>query len=176
MVEMVMVTVRLSERHPGLMRKGPRRGSGDGFTLIEMVIVVAILSILAAAAAPSFSTLIATQRTRSAANDLHAALVKARSEALKRNTNVTLSPNVANDWQAGWQILDPADATRKLEDHAAVSNIAITGPASVTYQSSGRIKGSSIPSFDISASATSTHRCVTVDLSGRPYLKAALSC
>lgn len=147
-----------------------------GFTLIELIVVVAIVGILAGIAAPSFSTLIANQRAKSVATDIRVALLKARSEAIKRNTSVTLSPVATNNWQAGWQILDPADSMRKLEDHAAVPGTTITGPASVTYLSSGRISGNTPPSFDISAAGATTHWCGTVDLSGRPFVKAASSC
>jgi type IV fimbrial biogenesis protein FimT len=158
------------------LNTGGWRRADRGFTLVELMIACAVMAVLAAIAAPSFSTLIANQRVKGAASDLHMALVKARGEAIKRNTNVKLAPKTAGDWKAGWQIVDPADSARKLEDRAAVKGVLITGPSEVIYQSSGRIKGNTIPSFDISASGTSTHWCGTVDLSGRPYLKKASSC
>lgn len=140
-----------------------------GFTLTELVITVAIAAILAALAAPSFSSLIASQRMKNVATDIYLALAKARSEAIKRDTNVTLSPNTGG-WAAGWEILDPADATgtTKIEDHEAISNTAISGPTSVIYRSSGRVSGTSAPKFDITATGSTSHTCVTVDLSGLP--------
>lgn len=147
-----------------------------GFTLIELLVTIAIIGVLAGLAAPSFSTLVANQRVKSVASDLHTALVKARSEAIKRNASVTLSPNEPDDWEAGWNILDPADAARKLEDHGAVAGIVIAGPDEVVYQSSGRLRGNTIPSFDISAPGATARWCGTVDLSGRPHLKKASSC
>lgn len=143
-----------------------------GFTLPELMVVVAIVGILAAIAAPSFSSLIANQRNKAAATDLYIALSKARSEAIKRNTNVTLSPKTGG-WQAGWEILDPSDASKKIEDHAAITGGTITGPASVTYRSSGRVQGSATPAFDITVSGTSNHVCVTVNLSGLPSQKSS---
>lgn len=147
------------------------RRTAFGFTLIELMIVVSIIAILAGLAAPSFSSLIAGQRARAAATNLNSALLKARSEAIKRNTNVTLSPNTAGDWQSGWQILDPADAARRLEQQAAFTGVAITGPADVTFQNSGRVRGTTLPTFDITAPNTSDRWCGTVELSGRSYLK-----
>lgn len=149
------------------------RHSSSGFTLIELITVVSVISILAAIAAPSFSKMIANQRTRAAATDINTALTKARSEAIQRNTNVTLMPNTANNWQSGWKIVNSADTTRKLDDHIAVNGITITGPADVTFQSSGRVRGNTIPSFNISSPNGSTQWCGTVELSGRPYLKAS---
>ncbi len=134
---------------------------------------VAIAGILAALAAPSLSNLVANQRNRAVATDLYVALSKARSEAIKRNTSVTLSPKTANVWKDGWEIIDPSDANKKIEDHAAITGGTITGPASVTYRSSGRVQGNATPTFDITVSGTDSHVCVTVNLSGLPSQKSS---
>ncbi|HEY0845913.1 MAG TPA: GspH/FimT family pseudopilin [Noviherbaspirillum sp.] len=150
----------------------PGRRRWTGFTLTELMVAVAVVGILAAFAAPSFSDMIARQRTRTAATDLYLALAKARSEAIKRNTSVTLSPKGGN-WASGWEIANPSDASAKLEDHGAVANATITGPASVVYLTTGRIRGSTRPEFDISVTGTSAHACVSVDLSGLPTQKSS---
>src|SRR5450830_1885053 len=88
----------------------PRAGQ-QGFTMAELLIVLAIVGILASLAAPSFSQFIKSQRIKSMATDLNASLSLARSEAVKRNKNVTLSPDVGTGfWQNGWQIADPDNA------------------------------------------------------------------
>lgn len=61
-----------------------------GFTLVEMIIAVAILGIMAAIAMPSFSTFIRNAQIRSAVENMQAGLNLARSEALRRNTRVSL--------------------------------------------------------------------------------------
>ncbi len=147
----------------------PRRARRDsGFTLPELLAVVAILAILASMAAPAYSSWVASARTSSAGTDLHTALSLARSEAIKRNAEVTLEP-AGDGWQDGWQIAAPGDADRLLHDHPALDGIGVDGPDSVTYLPSGRIKGSTLPAFEISA-AGDLVRCVSVDLSGRPRL------
>lgn len=135
------------------------------------MVAVAVVGILSAMAAPSFSDLIAKQRAKAAATDLYLALAKARSEAIKRNSNVTLSPKSGN-WAGGWDIVNPSDATAKLEDHNAVTGATITGPASVVYLTTGRVRGSTKPEFDISVTGSSAHICVSVDLSGLPTQKS----
>lgn len=146
------------------------RLAATGFTLIELMVVVAIASILAMIAMPSFNEVIEGQRMKGAATDLMIALTRTRSEAITRNTNLTLSPKSSN-WANGWQLPDPATGAL-IEDHAAVPGIAITGPGSVVYQGSGRIQGGAATSFALSGSVTSATRCVVVDLSGRPSVKS----
>ncbi len=140
--------------------------------MVELLVVVAIIGILASLAAPSFSELIRSQRMKSMATDLNASLTLARSEAIKRNTNVTLAPATAGSWQSGWQIADPDNVGSNIEVHSAFTGLTATGPDSVTYRSSGRIQGSVAPAFNISAPGSTAQRCVSVDLSGRPYVKA----
>jgi type IV fimbrial biogenesis protein FimT len=62
-----------------------------GYTLIELIVGVAILAILASMAVPSFSRVIADSKVRSTADQLRDSIVRARQEALKRNAPVTLS-------------------------------------------------------------------------------------
>lgn len=148
-------------------------GSGSragGFTIIELMVVVAVLAILATLTAPSFSSIIALQRVKTGASDLYIALTIARSEAVKRNANVTITPNVAG-WEAGWTITDAL--ANVLESHGPISGVTIgTVPASIVYQSSGRISGAVAPNLTVTSAAISTtKRCVTSGLSGRPAVQ-----
>jgi len=138
-----------------------------GFTFLEILAVTAILAILSSLAFPAFGALAASIRARGASNELHGALTRARTEAIKRNAEVTLAPAGASLWQAGWRIRDPRDATRALEDHAAVPGATILGPAHVTFLANGRVKGGAQPSFDISVAGSTRHRCIGIDLGGR---------
>jgi general secretion pathway protein H len=53
-----------------------------GFTLVELIVVLAILAAFAALAAPSFSRTIASARLRSGASEVRATLARARSLAV----------------------------------------------------------------------------------------------
>lgn len=86
------------------------------------MVTVAILAILAAIAAPSFTPILERWRMRQIAEDLQASIYFARSEALKRSGNITLSAN-DGDWSKGWQVL--ADST-VLQDNAAPNQTTIT--------------------------------------------------
>lgn len=153
-----------------------------GFTLIELIITIVIAGILASIAIPSFSGLMAEQRAKAVATDLVIALTKARSEAIKRNANITLAANTGG-WQNGWQISTVSSDI--LDNHGAVpAKISIsaaftgTGP-SVIYQGSGRLHPTSTGkvSFTITSSqSTYGYRCVTTDLSGRPNTEKTSPC
>ncbi len=148
------------------------RVPSQGFSIVELMVVVAIAATLAGLAAPSFTSLIADQRIKAAAGELHATLSLARSEAMKRSVSVTVTPKSSN-WVNGWEIANPANANLLLDDHPALSGITITNaPLSVVYQSSGRINASATVNFTVANSGTNTKRCVTIDLSGRPTVKS----
>ena len=145
-----------------------------GFTLPELLIVVTVMGILLAAGVPSFVEFIRNQRVKTASFDVFSTLVVARSEAITRNTSVTITPSSTTNWANGWRVTYvDGTATVTLREQAAMPNITITGPASVVYRGSGRLTGGAAPQFQLTASgATVITRCINVDLSGRPVSKA----
>jgi type IV fimbrial biogenesis protein FimT len=161
-----------------LMNRRPRT-CPRGFTLIEMMITIAVAVVLLAIVAPSFRQLIANQRIKTASFDLFSALNYARSEAIKRNAaaGVTLQAGALTDgaWATGWRIVDPADATKSLRSWGAINSLSVTeeagGITSVTYGRDGRLAGGTAPRFELTTSPSISGvkaRCVQVDLSGRP--------
>jgi type IV fimbrial biogenesis protein FimT len=61
-----------------------------GFTLVELMITIAVLAILIALATPSFTSVINSNRLAAQANNLTADLQLARSEAVRRNRRVSV--------------------------------------------------------------------------------------
>jgi type IV fimbrial biogenesis protein FimT len=81
-----------------------------GFTLIEMMTVLAVAAILLGIGIPSFRSLIENQRMTAVANDFFAAINLARSEAIKRGARVDMVPaGVGDDWAEGWVVFVDAD-------------------------------------------------------------------
>jgi type IV fimbrial biogenesis protein FimT len=162
-------------------RIGTTRGPGTyrrarGFTMTELVAALSIAGILATLAVPAFNELIASQRALTCASDLYIALAKTRSEAITLNNSVTLQAN-AGGWNAGWQILDINNNV--LDSHAGETAVTIGPQATVTYTASGRLPaGAAAPVFQISTMSghSVNHQCVSVNLDGRPYMKAAAAC
>lgn len=79
-----------------------------GFTLVELLVTVAVLGVLLAVAVPSFTDMMRNNRSLAAANELVSALNAARSEAIKRGARVSLCPSTngtscsGTAWQSGW--------------------------------------------------------------------------
>lgn len=163
-----------AHRSPTFRRARVRVAPAAGFTLVEMMVVIAIVLVLAALAGPSFRELMASQRVQAAAMDLFTGLVRARSEAIKKNANVVIeSKSGSTNWAGGWKVV--ADAV-DLETHSPVTGVKAVGSASsLTYRSSGRIAGAS-PTFVFTATGTTTARCVRIELSGQPVVVKASAC
>ncbi len=98
-----------------------------GFTLVEALVVVAMLALLASLAAPSFEGTLRRYRVDSARESFIATLQLARSEAVRTGQRVvltrltgcgiTLSAN--NDWSCGWQTFVDADADNTFNNSDA---------------------------------------------------------
>jgi len=150
--------------------------SQQGFTLTELAVTVTVAGILTTLAVPSFNGIIASQRARTFASALYATLAKARSQALTLNNNVTLQAK-AGGWATGWQMLDVNNNV--LDDYSATNGVTVVGPGPVTYRPSGRLPAGAVPPVfqitTISGSAVN-HQCVSMDLSGRPYMQPAPAC
>ena len=101
-----------------------------GFTLIEMMVTISIMAILAAVAEPYFDGTILTTKLRSYTNSLVSTVYLARSEAVKRNTQITLCVSAdgvscgAGGWEQGWIVL--SGTTVVLHQQAASPGYKIT--------------------------------------------------
>ncbi len=83
--------------------------TAKGFTLIELMVTVAVAAILLTVGVPSFRATVENNRLTAAANELVGALNLARSEAIKRGVRVTVCKSAdgatcttSSDWEKGW--------------------------------------------------------------------------
>lgn len=112
-----------------------------GFTLIELMVTIAVLAIAIAIAAPNFSKMIVRNQAESQRSALVGAFNLARSEAIKRAKDIQVVP-INSSWTNGWQV---KDGTEVLREFPALKNASVTSAVtSVTYNSRGRLTGTGV--------------------------------
>ncbi len=161
------------------------RGSA-GFTLIEMLMVIAILGVLASIAFPSFNYLSANTKVKSASTELYLAMIRARSESVKRNRPVGVVATSGNKdtWHTGWSVVadgnqdgdftDGEPTDRLIATQGSLSAVTIKmADTNVVFRPNGRLSGAA-PQFEVTATdakQSALSRCVSADVTGRPYIK-----
>jgi len=82
-----------------------RFSKARGLTLVELLTVIAIVTILAAVGVPGFRALLLHQRLAAASQAFTAALAMARIEAIRRGEPVGVLPEGEAGWDGGWTIV-----------------------------------------------------------------------
>jgi type IV fimbrial biogenesis protein FimT len=151
----------------------PRRRTRHGLTLIELLVVLTIVGVLTGIAIPGLGAFVAGQRVSSMALDLNTDLLFARSEALKRNAAVSVTPREGG-WGAGWVVASGGTELLTREASAGSLNFG-DAPAAITFGAQGRVSApAAAVRITVSSSGhTITRRCVELDLSGRARTKPA---
>lgn len=158
-------------------------GTHRGFTLVELMIVIAIASVLLVLAIPSFKTARDNAARREVATSLYSAFQRAHSEALVRNAPVSVcaqdaavtTPSCATsagNFANGWVVyLDSAGAVGAniYQVHGPVRTpiqVSNTPASSLTFNSNGRVSNSANVLVNLPGSTTQ-NRCLRVQRSGR---------
>lgn len=147
----------------------------SGFTLVELMVAVAVIGILAIVAVPGMTALISNSRATAQAEELVSTFQLARAEAIRRNARVTVCAGTGGacsgsaTW-SNWTIFgeDKTAGTTPptidtIRDTDASSTVQVTGPtAGIVYKPSGMIDGQQT----VEVVKSDQKRCITVLISG----------
>jgi len=147
-----------------------------GFTIIELMVVVAMLSILMGLALPSFKSVTESWRVGQAVDNLRSTMFYARSEAIRRGGDIfieklpsttsgcTLAKRDAN-WDCGWVVFVDAnnnrrwDAGEEIQRHAPAQNLTVTrssAAATIAVDRWGVIAGGDSVGFSVAPADNSS--------------------
>jgi len=109
---------------------------GRGFTLLELMVAIAVLAILATVGVPSFRALIQNNRVTTQANELVSALSFARTEAVKRGRNVeVVITQLGDGWNARVAVDTTDEALRVVNREGSI--VGIDSDATVVFGPTG---------------------------------------
>lgn len=106
----------------------------NGFTLIEVMVSLAILGILAALAAPSFTETIKRYRVNTIKDDLMASMQVARAEAIRRGKPIILIRRTgcgvdtldSDVWSCGWQAVEDSNSNNVASATEIATPVQVT--------------------------------------------------
>jgi type IV fimbrial biogenesis protein FimT len=144
--------------HAGLVER-PRARSVHGFTLIELLVTFAVAGILTAVAVPAFTAFVENDRDIAQINSLVSSFNYGRSEAVKRDANVTVCPSVdgatcgGTNWAGGWVVVDsnPADPPlQAIPAFAGGNTLRVSGSTTgITFLSSGMVTPTALTTITV---------------------------
>ena len=154
----------------------------QGFTLVELLVVIGVAGILLSIAVPSFAPFMGDQAARGVAQHLMSDMVYARGEAARHNRRVQLTP-ISGDWENGWQVTRVDDGMVLRTQSAVPDNISVCIASAalagaIQFGSDGRLVrdfGGGTDSLLVgwlgeSGDADNRVRRIRINMAGRPVI------
>lgn len=157
----------------------------SGFTLIELMVTVAVLAILAAIAFPSFQQTMRSNRVATTSNELIASISLARSEAIRGTRGAGLCSSVSGTscdgtWNDdGWTVWADLNGSGSFDEGDRVVRVSQARPAlritnadsGIVFDPRGRPRAGAQGFNIVPADAESPSRNVCVGTTGRAHVQ-----
>lgn len=151
-----------------------------GLTLIELIVTLAVISVLLAVSIPQFSSSTANSRLTAAINTLSGDLSFARTEAVKRAVPVRVTAVNVSDWAGGWIVAINTSGGADLRISPAIignATIASGGVTEVQFLANGRSNSAAAITFTLCDNRSGDHgKRVTLNSTGQTFLETQRSC
>ncbi|MDH0959816.1 GspH/FimT family pseudopilin [Pseudomonas chengduensis] len=151
-----------------------------GFTLVELMVTLAVLAIILSIAVPSFADLIRSNRAESQRATLVNSLNLARSEAIRRSALVRVNLINGTTWTGGWRVWVDANNDNTYQTNEVIKEFpALTGGNTLTstvssivftsqgYLSGGTPGGSTTLQFRVGTGHCALERDIKINHLGR---------
>ena len=123
-----------------------RRWPAPGFTLVELMVTIAIAAILLMIAAPSFTGFQRNSELTSTVNSLVAGIGAARGEAMKRGMRVYVVPADAANWSSGWVVFVDQNADGAYTEGTDIA-VLKQGPLPAYFTTTGTGTANAAPPY-----------------------------
>lgn len=164
----------------------------NGFSIIELMVVLAVAAILTMIAVPNFQVFLDRQRVVTTASDLYASVALARSEAIRRGARVNVVPIDGVHWNQGWEVVvsgtggerlfrreptaSPPDVVQDFNPGSDVAMVSYDGTGRSTRPDNpqltyiGDLTITGLVATGSGPSATKATRKLSINQVGRPFL------
>ena len=173
-----------------------RQAVTHGFTLVELAMSLAVLSVLVTFAVPTFTAMMVSSKLTAASNALLSSMHLARSEAIKRRSRVVLCKsangaacNAAGGWEQGWIVfhdsnnngdrdpgesviarIEPLPGSMRVNGNAPVAKYVSFVSTGATKLLGGAFQAGTLTVCDQTAS-TGEARVIVLNAVGRPRIQ-----
>ncbi|HTY02511.1 MAG TPA: GspH/FimT family pseudopilin [Rhodocyclaceae bacterium] len=142
-----------------------------GFTLVELMVTIAILAVLMALGAPQFKAWLQNTQVRTATESIQNGLQLARAEAVRRNCNVEFVVNADTSWSVTAKPPSgdvPVQSRTANEGSSSSVTAALTGSTKATFDGLGRVVNAGpLTAVTVTSSVTSQSMTVEVGTGGQ---------
>ncbi|MEX2496946.1 MAG: GspH/FimT family pseudopilin [Woeseia sp.] len=146
-----------------------------GFTLLELMVTVAIAAIILSFGVPGFVSFVQNNRAATHTNDLVTALNLGRSEATRRGSPVLLCSSTdgttcsgSGDWSTGWVVRSAGgNLLRSWPERSGGAGVISGNVSQVQFQPRGSIAGGALLEVRLPDCSGQQGRDVAVNVAGR---------